>query len=81
MKKYIPLSENAIIKRLDLISTVAYDLTNLKPYMIQLKSIVNLTDEEFKTIKDAINILNNKSDILEELLEDENNIFFNSNNK
>ena len=81
MKKYIPISKKAINERLDLVSSTAYDLTTLKSYILQLKTIIDLTDEEIKSINNTINILNNKTDILEELLEDENNIFFNSNNK
>jgi hypothetical protein len=77
MKKYFPVSRNFVNERLDSISSVTYEMTILKPNMLQLKTMINLTDDEIKVLENAINILNDKVDILENLLEDKNITFFN----
>ena len=77
MKKYFPISKSCVNERLESISSIAYKMTILKPNMLQLKSMINLTDDEIKILENAISILNDKTDILEELLEDKNITFFN----
>ena len=77
MKKYFPVSRNFVNEGLDSISSASYKMTILKSNMLQLKNMINLTDDEIKVLEDAISILNDKTDILEDLLEDKNVTFFN----
>jgi putative ubiquitin-RnfH superfamily antitoxin RatB of RatAB toxin-antitoxin module len=77
MKKYFPVSRSFTNKSLDSISSTTYKITILKSNMLQLKTMINLTDNEIKVLENAINILNDKVDILENLLEDKNITFFN----
>ena len=50
MKKYFPISKSCVNERLESISSIAYKMTILKPNMLQLKSMINLTDDEIKIL-------------------------------
>lgn len=76
MRIYIPISKDAIERRMNMYLDTALEITQVIPYMEQLRNIINLTDEEIKVLENARKILGDKSELLEDLLEDENVDFF-----
>lgn len=77
-KKYISVSKGFIEKRMDIIFYLEHKMIEAKPYIKQLKNIINITDEEINILENTIEILGNKVEILENLLEDKNITFYNS---
>lgn len=76
MKKYISISKDFFEKVLDK-SIVTFE-ENMKTTqkLKQIQSIIDLTEEEIKILETANNILMKKIDIIEEVLEDKNNTFY-----
>lgn len=77
-KKYISVSKGFVKKRMNIIFDLEYKMIEAKAYIKQLKSIINITDEEINILENTIEILGNKVEILENLLEDKNIEFYNS---
>lgn len=77
-KKYISVSKGFIEKRMNIIFDLEHKMIEAKPYIKQLKNIINITDEEINTLENTIEILGDKIEILENLLEDKNIEFYNS---
>ena len=77
-KRYISVSKDFIEKRMNIIFNLEHKMIEVKPYIKQLKNIINITDEEINIIENTIEILDNKVEILENLLEDKNIEFYNS---
>ena len=77
-KKYISVSKGFIEKRMNIIFDLEHKMIEAKPYIKQLKNIINITDEEINTLENTIEILGDKIEILENLLEDKNIAFYNS---
>lgn len=78
-KKYISVSKGFVQKRMNIIFDLKLKMVEVKPYIKQLKAIINITDEEINTLENTIEILGDKIEILENLLEDKNIAFYNSN--
>ena len=76
MKKYINFSKKCIEKRINIFFDIHYKMIKAKPYIKQLKSIINLTNEEIDIIEKATKIIEDKGKLLENLLEDESIIFY-----
>lgn len=77
-KRYISVSKGFIEKRMNIIFNLEHKMIEAKPYIKQLKNIINITDEEINILENTIEILGNKVEILENLLEDKNITFYNS---
>ena len=77
-KKYISVSKGFVQKRMNIIFDLKLKMVEVKPYVKQLKAIINITDEEINTLENTIEILGTKVEILENLLEDKNIEFYNS---
>lgn len=77
-KKYISVSKGFVQKRMNIIFDLKLKMVEVKPYIKQLKGIINITDEEINTLENTIEILGDKIEILENLLEDKNIEFYNS---
>lgn len=80
MKRYIHISKNDIKEKINIYFDTSFKLIKVIQYMKQIKSIINLTDEEINIIEKAEEIIANKGALLEDLLEDKNINFFNLDN-
>ena len=63
-KKYISVSKGFIEKRMNIIFDLEHKMIEAKPYIKQLKNIINITDEEINILENTIEILGNKVEIL-----------------
>ena len=77
MKRYIHISKDDIKEKINIYFDTSFKLIKVIQYMKQIKSIINLTDEEINIIEKAEEIIANKGALLEDLLEDKNINFFN----
>lgn len=80
MKRYIHISKDDIKEKINIYFDTSFKLIKVIQYMKQIKSIINLTDEEINIIEKAEEIIANKGALLEDLLEDKNINFFNLDN-
>ena len=80
MKRYIHISKDDIKEKINIYFDTSFKLIKVIQYMKQIKSIINLTDEEINIIEKAEEIIANKGVLLEDLLEDKNINFFNLDN-
>ena len=80
MKRYIHISKDDIKEKINIYFDTSFKLIKVIQYMKQIKSIINLTDEEINIIEKAEEIISNKGALLEDLLENKNINFFNLDN-
>lgn len=79
-KNYISISKDHFNKVADETLEVGMKTNQLIQSLESIKSFINLTDEEIAQIKNTVSILENKMDLIEDLVDDENNQFFNAKN-
>lgn len=76
-REYIPISKK-YFKRVARESVdIAVKIHEIKSSLKAIQSIINLTDEEIKIFQDAVGVLENKADLIEEIMEDPNYEFYN----
>ena len=80
-KNYISISKSYFEKVEKEIDNVSMKMSRVIGSLESIKSNINLTDEEIEILKNARNILVNKLENIEELTEDTNNEFHNSENQ
>ena len=80
MSNYISISKNAINEIVDKSFNTSMKLHENINYLKSIVSLSKLTEEEEEILKKANEILIKKMEILEDVLEDENNQFYNIDN-
>ena len=77
-KNYISISKDYFERVADDAVEVGMKTNQLIQSLESIKSFINLTDEEIAQIKNTVSILEGKIDLIEDLVDDENNQFFNA---
>ena len=77
-EKYICIAKSYFERILDLGCEIAEKENTVIKSLKSIESFINLTDEEVKLLEKANDILINKMDVLEDLIGNKNNVFYNS---
>lgn len=76
-KNYIQFSKKIFNKVINKTTDTNIKLIEVESYLKSIRSFIDLTDEEMQIIRKCNEILLEKTEKLEEILEDENNEFYN----
>ena len=76
-EKYICIAKSCFERILDLGCEIAEKENTVIKSLKSIESFINLTDEEAELLEKANDILINKIDVLEDLIGNKNNIFYN----
>ena len=76
-EKYICIAKSYFERILDLGCEIAEKENTVIKSLKSIESFISLTDEEMELLEKANNILINKMDVLENLIDNKNNIFYN----
>lgn len=80
MKRYIQISKNYFEGVADNATDTNIKLNQLITSLSSVASFINLTDEEKEALRSACEIINNKVEAIEDLIDDPNNQFYDINN-
>ena len=76
-EKYICIAKSYFERILDLGCEIAEKENTIIKSLKSIESFISLTDEEVEVLEKANVILINKIDVLEDLIDNKNNIFYN----
>lgn len=73
---YYPISKKHYKNIMNETDKISFDMINLLKRLQEIKSVTNITEEEIKVLKEAQDILIQKVDMIEDVVENKDNTFY-----